>query len=119
MHTPTAPPAWLQELRDADGRRLSERWQFFDQPVPFPPEWILSWGQLGLSVHRAGQGARSPVPRGREPTEAERAWAQSIVGAEEALAMPDRHGPVLGETDRAAWEDYLTLAQTLLQGVPV
>lgn len=98
-------PDWLA------GLGLEDRWQFFDQPVPFPAQWVVlrSHGRT-----RVEPLASVPVPPQVDGTPAgvgERGWAEVILDA-------TGEDPEFAASGAEAWADYVAAANGMPAGRP-
>ena len=91
---PPPSPAWLSKLE------LGE--QFFDQPVPFEPQWIVLEGGLGLQIRALADPPRSPSFEAVSSSDLIEAWARSIITAHDAGAQPS--------ACREIWAEYVARA---------
>lgn len=98
-----SPPRWLESLG------LGARWQFFDQPVPFSPEWVILQGRLRIRVRPAAAVLHLPEPAtGLGP--AVIGWCDALLSAAAAGAEPSAE--LLGH-----WAAYLEAARGLREQV--
>jgi hypothetical protein len=98
---PPVQPRWLREIG------LHTRWQCFDQPVPFEPQWLVVEGQLGTQIRALRTPPRDPdsSPSASDGSRDEgvvASWCEAIHGAAETGALPQAH--------REVWNNYLEAA---------
>ena len=87
---------WLDQLELAE--------QFFDQPVPFEPQWIILEGNLGLQVRAFSDHPRSPEPAfERTDNVVAGIWADAICSAHQANAVPP-------SSRQDIWDEYVACA---------
>jgi hypothetical protein len=100
---PSKQPRWLNEIG------LVGQCQFFDQPVPFEAEWLVTEGKLGLRVRPLRMPPAEPQSEqldARRPPPSDGAvgaWREAIKSVAEAGARPR----VCGEI----WDRYVSVAQ--------
>jgi hypothetical protein len=98
---PPPPPRWLRDIG------LDGQCQFFDQPVPFEPVWLVLHGRLGTQVRPLRVPPSEPDAasgaNGAERTEGlAGAWCAAIAAAAEAGARPRFFGDV--------WDRFVAVA---------
>lgn len=98
---PSAPPRWLGDVG------LQTRCQFFDQPVPFEPVWLVLEGKLGIQIRalrlppvEPDGAAASNGSAGPEVFAG--AWRDAIRTAAGAGARPRSYEEI--------WEHYVAVA---------
>jgi hypothetical protein len=97
---------WLRALK------LSQ--QFFDQPLPFEPQWLVIHGGIGIRVRPLRDPPLSPVStKGERPPDSGDEhpnvldWARTILSAAQA--------PPVNEIEHeAVWGEYVRAAEAIL-----
>ncbi len=98
---PPPPPRWLRDIE------LSARCQFFDQPVPFEPVWLILDGKLGIQVRPLRDPPAEPdlmsgLANAERTNGAAAAWCSAITAAAGAGARPRSSGDV--------WDRFVAVA---------
>jgi hypothetical protein len=96
---PPTRPAWLHALG------IGDRWQFFDQPVPFEPEWVILQGGFGIRIRAAVDDIRPPEVAAQAGP-AELSWSDALLRAAAGGAEPPAE-------QASQWDAYLEAAATL------
>ena len=99
-------PEWLA------GLGLADRWQFFDQPVPFPAQWVVLQAHGVTRVEALAEGLVPPQADNARLGAPERRWAEVILAA-------DTEGAEVAPSREADWARYVSTARELIQGVRV
>jgi hypothetical protein len=79
--------------------------QFFDCPMPFVVQWIISYGKFETRVKGAPGAALPPQPADSIGGEAARMWAAVIVRAAQEGAISDK--------EQLRWRAYVDIAKQL------
>jgi hypothetical protein len=90
------PPEWLRDIG------LQAQCQFFDQPVPFEPVWLVMEGKLGIQIRALRLPPVEPDAAAPSNGSARAAWRDAISTAADAGARPRSYVEI--------WERYVAVA---------
>ena len=98
---PPEQPRWLRNIG------LQAQCQFFDQPVPFEPQWLVLDGRMGSQVRPLRLPPGVPESSAFSPDDPPHeglaiGWLDAIRGAAEAGARPQTFGEI--------WDKYVAAA---------